>query len=37
MIIIYNNENKEYNIKIWASKLEKTSIKDEYNKIIKKL
>ena len=37
MIIIYNNENKEYNIRIWTSKLEKTSIKDEYNIIIKNI
>ena len=37
MIMIYNNENKEYKIKIWASKLEKLEIKNEYNKIIKKL
>ena len=35
MIMIYNNENKEYNIKIWVSKLEKLEIKDEYNKIVK--
>lgn len=37
MIMIYNNENKEYNIKIWVSKIEKPEIKDEYNKIIKKI
>ena len=37
MIMIYNNENKEYNIKIWVSKIEKQEIKDEYNKIIKKI
>ena len=37
MIMIYNNENKEYNIKIWVSKLEKLEIKDEYNKIVKKM
>ena len=37
MIMIYNNENKEYKIKIWASKLEKVEIKNEYNKIVKKL
>ena len=37
MIMIYNNENKEYKIKIWASKLEKLEIKNEYNKIIKTL
>ena len=36
MIMIYNNENKEYKIKIWASKLEKIEIKNENNKIIKK-
>ncbi len=35
MIMIYNNEKKEYKIKIWASKLEKLDIKNEYNKIIK--
>ena len=29
MIMIYNNENKEYKIKIWASKLEKLEIKNE--------
>jgi len=37
MIMIYNNENKEYNIKIWVSKLEKLEIKDEYNKIVKRM
>jgi hypothetical protein len=37
MIMIYNNENKEYNIKIWVSKIEKPETKDEYNKIIKKI
>ena len=37
MIMIYNNENKEYNIKIWVSKIEKPEIKEEYNKIIKKI
>ena len=37
MIMIYNNENKEYNIKIWVSKVEKPQIKEEYNKIIKKI
>ena len=37
MIMIYNNEKKEYKIKIWASKIEKPEIKIEYNKIIKKL
>ena len=37
MIMIYNNEKKEYKIKIWASKLEKEDIKNEYNKIIKKI
>ena len=37
MIMIYNNEKKEYKIKIWTSKLEKAEIKEEYNKIIKKI
>ena len=37
MIMIYNNEKKEYNIKIWVSKIEKPEIKNEYNKIIKKI
>ena len=37
MIMIYNNENKEYKIKIWASKWEKVEIKNEYNKIIRNL
>ena len=37
MIMIYNNEKKEYKIKIWASKLEKAEIKSEYNKILKKI
>jgi hypothetical protein len=35
--MIYNNENKEYKIKIWASKWEKVEIKNEYNQIIRKL
>lgn len=29
MIMIYNNENKEYNIRIWVLELEKLEIKDE--------
>ena len=37
MIMIYNNEKKQYKIKIWASKLEKLDIKAEYNKIVKKI
>ena len=37
MIMIYNNERKQYKIKIWASKLEKLDIKIEYNNIIKKI
>ena len=37
MILIYNNEKREYRIKIWASKSEKKEIKSEYNKIIKKI
>ena len=37
MIMIYNNEKKQYKIKIWASKLEKLDIKVEYNKIVKKI
>lgn len=37
MIMIYNNEKKQYKIKIWASKVEKAEIKNEYNIIIKKI
>ena len=37
MLMIYNNEKKQYKIKIWASKLEKFDIKIEYNTIIKKI